>query len=164
MFPRDQPDEIVLSSGEFSSHLGEVWNFNMEGFGFSVPDSPPGNFIGESYYEITVDYSVDLEIIFDAPPGEAINANFSNYDTNDPKTGHLRLGGKSAVSTGDGLTLYSSIFNLDNVQPVKRPPKTLKEEEIETPWFVWLLLAIMLAVLAVLFYRKYQKDKKEENE
>ncbi len=162
--PREQPDEIPLNGGEFSSHLGSLWNFNVEGVGFGLPNSPPGNFIGESYYEITMEYSVDLEIIFDSPVGKYINENFSNFDTNNPKIGNLKLGGKITMGSEEGLSLYSAMFNLKNVQPILPKSKVEKEQEITTPWYVWLLLAIALAILAAMFYRKHRKNKEEEME
>lgn len=161
-FPRQQPDEISLASGEFNSNLGKLWNFNIEGQGFGLPNSPPGNFIGESYYEITMEYSVDLEIIFDSPPDESINSNFSSFNTNDPRIGHLELGGKSAVASQEGLSMYASVFNLNNIKPIIKEPPEEKEHEVATPWYVWLLLAIALAILVALFYRKNRKNKEEE--
>jgi serine protease AprX len=162
-FPREQPDEIPLS-GEFSSNLGNLWNFNIEGVGFGLPNSPPGNFIGESYYEITMEYSVDLELIFDAPVGKYINENFSHFNTNDPKIGNLKLGGKITTDSDEGLSLYCAIFDLKNVLPMEKKPQKEREHEIQTPWYIWLLLAITLAILAALFYRKYRKNKEEEME
>jgi serine protease AprX len=164
MLPRDQPDEISLTSGGFSSNLGKLWNFNIEGYGFGLPNSPPGNFIGESYYEITVEYTVDLEIIFDSFNGELINANFSGFNPNDPQISNLKLSKRSQMPDAEGINLYTPIFNLQNVKPIPKQPKPKAEREIETPWYIWLLLALAILIMIILFYRKYQKNKKDEIE
>lgn len=164
MSPRDQPETIELSSGGFGSNLGKLWRFNIEGYGFGLPNTPPGTFIGESYYEVTVHYSLDLEIIFDSPSNKIINSNFSSYDPNDPKINNLRFGGKTAGYQQEALNLYTSFFNLRNVGPIEEPQIPEKEEEFEAPWYIWLLLAIALAVLAILFYNKYRKSKKDDIE
>ena len=159
--PRDQPDEIDLTGGGFSSNLGKLWNFNIEGFGFGLPNIPPGNFLGESYYEVTVEYSVDLEIIFDTMPNATINQEFSNFDINNPKIGNLIPSGTANIDQ-DGVKLFSSFFNLNNVHPLEKPVKKKEKEEMQYPWFIWLLLAIALAILIILIYLKERKGKKEE--
>ena len=167
MSPRDQPQTIELSSGGFSGHLDEQWAFNIEGVGFGLPNSPPGNLFGESYYEVLIEYSVDMDIIFD--PSTSIsnitsNDGFSSFDINDPKVGNLRLGGKSSTSSEVGLNLYGSFFDLGEVKPIEPDTRFDEEKKIETPWYIWLLIALALAILAVLFYRKNQKNKKDEIE
>ena len=164
MFPRDQPDIIDLTSGGFGSHLDSLWRFNIEGTGFGAPNAPPGTFIGESYYEITVEYSVNLQVEFSTTSNETINLDFLNYDPNDPKISNLRFGDKFVNYEGEGLNLYSPYYNLQNVNPIEIPPEKKVKSEITTPWFIWLLLAIALLILAVLFYRKNQKSKEEEIE
>ncbi len=165
MSPNDQPDEIVLSSGGFGSNLDKLWTFNIEGYGFGLPNLPPGNLIGDSYYEITVEYSVDLEIIFDTPVNRTINLDFSSFDTNDPRIANLRFGGITSDLGQDGLNLYGSFFNLRNVQPLDVPEQIEEKKKPQTPWWVWLLLAIALLILMALFYRKYkEQEHKEESE
>ena len=144
--------EIDLNAGGFGSNRGKLWNFNIEGIGVGIPGAPSGNLLGESYYEITVEYSVDLKIIFDTPTDEVINSNFSSYDINNPKNGNLKIGGPTSNYQSGDLNIYHSIFNLRNVRPI----------EPGTPWYVWLLLALALFVLCILFYRKYQREERKK--
>ena len=153
--------ELDLGAGGFASNRGKLWNFNIEGIGFSLPGAPTGNLIGESYYEITVEYSVDLKLIFDTPPQEPINENYS-YSTNNPKIGALKFGGPTSSYSGGEMTLYNSYFNLRKVRPVEQPPEIIKEEKAETPWYIWLLLGLALLIVMILLYRKYQKEKQNE--
>jgi serine protease AprX len=154
--------EIDLGSGGFASNRGKLWNFNIEGVGFGLPDAPTGNVIGESYYEITVDYGVDLKLIFDSPPEEVININ-SSYNINNPKIGALKAGGPTSNYQGGTITIHQSYFNLENVKPQDIPESKDIKELPATPWYVWFLLAMALLVLAVMFYRKYQKEKELQN-
>ena len=150
--------ELDLNSGGFASNRGKLWNFNIEGIGFGLPGAPSGNLLGESYYEITVEYTADLMMTFESPTDEIINMN-NSYNINDPKMGNLKLGGPTSSYNGGELKIYNSYFNLGNVKPIIQPEVKEKEERPETPWYVWFLLILALLIMAVLFYRKYQKEK-----
>jgi hypothetical protein len=164
MFPRDQPETIDLNSGSFSSNLGKLWRFNIEGTGFGLPNTPPGTFIGESYYEIIIAYDLDIEIIFDSASNITVNSEFLNYDPNDPKISNLQFISGLVNYDQEGLGLYSAYFKLENVKPIEKPKPSKEEREIHTPWYIWLLLALALAVLAVLFYNKFRKSKNKKEE
>jgi hypothetical protein len=154
--------EIDLNSGGFASNKDKQWTFNIEGVGFGIPDAPSGNLIGESYYEITVEYTADLRLIFDSSPQEPINANFSNYDPNNPKIGTLKFGGPTSSYSNQDINIYQLFFNLGNVrslEPYEPPGEPAKPQ---TPWYVWLLLAVAFMVLAGLFYRKYMKQLEKQ--
>jgi hypothetical protein len=159
----DTHSEIDLNSGGFGSNRGKLWNFNIEGVGFGLPGAPTGNLIGESYYEITVAYKVDLKLILDTSSGEIINANLSSYSLNDPKISPLKFGGPTSSYQEGELSLYSPYFDLRNVRPIEEEIIEEKESKPETPWYIWLVLALALLVLAFLFYRKYQREKENEN-
>ncbi|WP_455392122.1 S8 family serine peptidase [[Eubacterium] cellulosolvens] len=156
----DKHSELDLNSGGFGSNRGKLWNFNIEGVGFGLPGAPSGNLIGESYYEITVEYIVDLRIIFETPTDEIINMN-NSFDINNPKIGNLKVGGPTSNYQSGELNIYQSYFNLDNVHPPKVSKIKEKVEQAETPWYVWLLLGLAFLVLVVLFYRKYQRESKK---
>lgn len=157
----DQHSEINLDSGGFSSNRGKMWNFNIEGVGFGIPGAPSGNLIGESYYEITVEYQVDLRLTFNSPTDEIINMN-NSYNTNNPKIGNLKVGGPTSNYQSGELNVYQSFFNLDNVQPLEIPEVSEEVDRSQTPWYVWLLLGLAFLVMAVLFYRKYKEEKNQK--
>jgi hypothetical protein len=157
----DQHSEINLDAGGFSSNRGKMWNFNIEGVGFGIPGAPSGNLIGESYYEITVEYQVDLRLTFNSPTDEIINMN-NSYNTNNPKIGNLKVGGPTSNYQSGELNVYQSFFNLDNVQPLEIPEISEEVERFQTPWYVWLLLGLAFLVMAVLFYRKYREEKNQK--
>jgi serine protease AprX len=157
----DKHSELDLSSGEFSGQRGKVWNFNIEGVGFGLPDAPIGSLIGESYYEIMVEYSVDMKLSFESPPDEVINLN-KTYNINNPKIGNLKIGGPTSSYSGGTIEISHTYFNLENVKPKVISPEEPETEVPSSPWYVWLLLGLALLVLAILFYQKYQKEKKNK--
>jgi hypothetical protein len=153
--------ELDLNSGGFASNRGKLWTFNIEGVGFGIPDLPTGNLIGESYYEITVEYNADLRLIFDSPPEEMINANFSSFNINNPKVASFKFGGPTSSYVDGDLSLYQSYFNLKNVKPLEGEDGEHREGETEFPWY-WLLVGFALLILAYAFYKKQQKEKQNE--
>jgi len=147
---------LDLESSGLSSSTGDVWVFNIRGYGFVFPVI---NFIKENqYYEARIPYTASAVLILDQTGTyntsidfENLHAIFGQWEFSEPSNGY---------SNGT-ITMDRYFFDLANVQPLMVPP-TIKEEKEEVFW-PWLLLAVLILLLLAL-YLIMRRRKRQKNE
>jgi hypothetical protein len=147
--------ELDLTSGGFSSNRGKTWNFNVEGVGFNFGQII-GNPIGSNFYEVTVEYSIDLKLVLDVSEDDPS----LEFEEHSPKFAQLRFGPPTDDYSSGEIEMPMLYFDLTKVEPLVKPevkPELL--EDMDWLWWILLLIILILALVAIgSYYRKHKKS------
>jgi serine protease AprX len=145
-------EEIDLKSGEFASHLGEYWHFDVLGQGFGGIWSP----IHKEPEELRSEYDYTVSFVFELSDGEStvvdpggINSGIGRLDFGEPKE-----------YTGGTITITVGTYDLNNIGQEEEPEKEVIDQDLG--WLIFFNIAgVFLIILAYFYKTKFAKASKE---
>jgi hypothetical protein len=145
--------EVNLESSTLASSRGNVWVFNVQGYGLIMPLM---NFFKENqFYEARIPYTVSTVLVLQL---SGTNDTFIDYENLLAAYGQWEFSSPSNEYANGSITMSKYYFELGNIQPLEAPPE---EEKAEPPaLWPWLLLALVLIAIIIL-YSRYRKKKKQ---
>jgi subtilisin family serine protease len=149
--------EINIESSTLSGSRGNVWVFNIQGYGFVVPII---NLIKEKqYYEARIPYTVSAVLSLDQTGSSNTTIDFQNLHA---VYGQWEFSASSLEYSNGTITMDKYFFDLGNIQPIKE--EVFKEEVEETNLWPWILLIIALITIMILYQMIRQRRKQRKIE
>jgi subtilisin family serine protease len=146
--------ELDLISSGLSGSLGNVWVFNIEGYGFVLPLV---NLLKENqYYEARIPYTVSTLLSLDLSNNQDSKIEFRDLHA---QFGQWEFSVPSKEYNNGSITMDQFFYDLSLVQPRIQPEQ--KKQKTETSYWPWILLALILIALFII-YQRHRKKKKSK--
>jgi len=143
---------IDIESSGLSGSRGDVWVFNIEGYGVVFPII---NIIKENqYYEARIPYTASAVLIIDQNGNSDIYLDHSNLLA---AYGQWRFAEPSQEYSNGTLTMDRFFFDLSYVHDLEEPPEIRPKEEQDL--WPWLLLGILLILILIAYFHNRRKKK-----
>ncbi|UCG70874.1 MAG: S8 family serine peptidase [Thermoplasmata archaeon] len=145
-------EEMDLISGEFSSHRGEYWHFDVLGQGFGGIWSP----IHKEPEELRSEYDYTVSFAFDLNEGET-----AYVDPGGINSGIGRLDfGEPMEYSGGTLNMNIGTYDLNNIGQIEEPEKEIIDQDLG--WLIFFIIAVIsLLILTYIYITKFRNKSKK---
>ncbi len=138
-------EEIDLTQGEFASHKGEYWYFDIQGQGFGSLWSP----IHREPEEMRSEYVYTVQFVFDLEEGQNMYVDPGGINSG---IGRLEFG-EPLDYNGGAITMPSGLYDLNRIGFIDEPEDDNKVEQ-DLSWLILFNIAGLILLALAYFYRK----------